>query len=122
MEITIGIPGALAARARSHGLSAERYVKQLLDRIAAEPDELERSHERLRSEFAADWEHYASTGLHVDGDELEAWLGMLEKGHDAEPPAVHDKSARESLWTTDAPFQYSGLHIGKFRSTHACTR
>ena len=87
MEITIDIPDALVARARSSGLSAEAYVERLLDRFAAASAGSES--ERLRQELAADWEHYSTTGLHLDGDEVDAWLARLEEGHDAEPPALH---------------------------------
>ena len=89
MEITIDVPDALVAKARSSGLSAEAFVEQLLGQIAAESDEPELNCERLRSELAADWEHYSATGLHLDGDEVDDWLGQLEEGHGAEPPALH---------------------------------
>jgi predicted transcriptional regulator len=35
------------------------------------------------------WEEYQATGLHVTGEEVEAWLTELEAGNDVEPPKCH---------------------------------
>ncbi|MGH9343065.1 MAG: hypothetical protein ACRD19_04820 [Terriglobia bacterium] len=89
MEITSDVPAAVVARARSSGLSAEAFVEQLLGRLAAADAGQDRNRERLRNELAADWGHYSTTGLHLDGEEVDAWLRQLEEGRDAEPPALH---------------------------------
>jgi hypothetical protein len=89
MEITINIPEALVSKARAKGVSAESYVEKLLDQFLAASAGQERARDALRSELAADWEHYRSTGLHLDGDEVNAWLARLEGGHIEEPPLPH---------------------------------
>ena len=49
--------------------------------------------EEKRAQFARDadasWQHYKETGLHLTGEEVDAWLQQLEDGHDVEPPACH---------------------------------
>ncbi|MGA7340546.1 MAG: hypothetical protein WBE72_17525 [Terracidiphilus sp.] len=89
MEISITIPEALVSKARSNGVSPETYIERLLEKIAAASAERDRERERLRRELAADWESYRTTGLHLDGDEVETWLAELEDGHLEEPPALH---------------------------------
>jgi hypothetical protein len=40
-------------------------------------------------ELEEDWEHYRSTGLHLDGDEVDVWLARLQAGEFFEPPELH---------------------------------
>lgn len=48
------------------------------------------SYRRFLTEGAQSWEHYKRTGLHVTGEEVDAWLMDLEAGQfDAEPPKCH---------------------------------
>jgi len=89
MEVTITIPEALASKAKAGGLSPETYIEKLLDRVAAASADQARERERLREELSADWQHYLETGLHLDEDEVDAWLGALEEGKSEEPPALH---------------------------------
>jgi len=35
------------------------------------------------------WEEYQATGLHLTGEEVDAWLARLEAGEDIDPPAPH---------------------------------
>jgi hypothetical protein len=90
MEITISIPEELVSQAKSSGLAAEAYVEQLLRKIAADSAARSRGRERLRGELVEDWEHYMSTGLHLDEDEVDAWLERMEDGEDVEPPPLHN--------------------------------
>jgi predicted transcriptional regulator len=89
MEITITIPEVLATQAGAIGLPPEAYVERLLGKIASASLARSRDREDLSSELLADWEHYRSTGLHLDGDEVDAWLAQLEAGENVEPPALH---------------------------------
>jgi predicted transcriptional regulator len=50
----------------------------------------EEQRERLRQDAMAAWNHYTSTGLHVTGEEADAWLAKLENGQSAEPPECHE--------------------------------
>jgi predicted transcriptional regulator len=35
------------------------------------------------------WENYQATGLHVTGEEADAWLAKLAAGEDIAPPQSH---------------------------------
>ncbi len=88
MEITVKIPESLAARAKSSGLAPSVFVERLLARIAEiAHQDLER--DALRNELAADWEHFQSTGLHLDDEEVVAWLAALERGRNPDLPELH---------------------------------
>jgi hypothetical protein len=89
MEITIAIPELLASQAQAKGIPAEAYVEGILGKIADATLARSRDRERLRSELAADWEHYQTTGLHLEEAEVDGWLARLETGVDAELPALH---------------------------------
>jgi hypothetical protein len=89
MEITISIPDVFVSRARSEGLPAEAYVERLLGEIAAASEAQSRNRDLLRDELLADWEHYQTTGLHLDEDEVDTWLGGMENGLKGEPPELH---------------------------------
>jgi predicted transcriptional regulator len=45
--------------------------------------------EQHRQEAIDALEEYEATGLHVTGEEADAWLARLEAGEDAEPPIPH---------------------------------
>jgi hypothetical protein len=89
MEITISIPDELVSAAQLSGLPAEAYVERLLGKIAAASAARSRDREQLRAELAADWDHYQSTGLHLDEDEVDGWLARLQTGENVEPPPLH---------------------------------
>jgi predicted transcriptional regulator len=51
------------------------------------------SREEKRQSFLKDavaaWEEYQQTGLHLTGEEADAWMEKLEAGEDAPIPACH---------------------------------
>lgn len=49
----------------------------------------EEKREALRQEARTAHDHYMQTGLHLSGEEVDAWLDELAKGHDVEPPKCH---------------------------------
>ena len=89
MEITITIPEVLADQAGAIGLPTEAYVERLLGKIADASLARSRNRDDLRRELLADWEHYQTTGLHLEDNEVDAWLAELEAGEDAKLPALH---------------------------------
>ena len=52
--------------------------------------EREERREQLKKDGLAAWADYQATGLHVTGEEADAWLARLEAGEDVEPPVPHD--------------------------------
>jgi predicted transcriptional regulator len=71
---------AAARRRTSHWIMREA-IDEYLSR--------EEKREQLRLETIAAWEDYQRTGLHLTGEEVDAWLEKLEKGEDAELPECH---------------------------------
>jgi predicted transcriptional regulator len=49
----------------------------------------EEAREQLRRDALAAWSEYQTDGLHLTGDEVDAWLARLETGEDAPPPSPH---------------------------------
>jgi predicted transcriptional regulator len=72
---------ANARRRSSHWLMREA-IEQYVDR--------EERREQFRQDALAAWAEYQATGLHVTGEEADAWLAHLEAGEDAEPPECHE--------------------------------
>jgi predicted transcriptional regulator len=71
---------AASRRSTPHGLLREAIAQYL---------EREEKREAFRQDTLKAWEEYRSTGLHVTGDEVEAWLAQLAEGNDVEPPECH---------------------------------
>jgi predicted transcriptional regulator len=42
--------------------------------------EREEKREKFRQDALAAWDHYQATGLHLTGEEADAWLAKLEAG------------------------------------------
>jgi predicted transcriptional regulator len=51
--------------------------------------EREEKREAYRQDAIRAWNEYQATGLHVTGEEADAWLAKLEAGEDAEVPDCH---------------------------------
>ena len=67
--------------------SARRRSPHWLMREAIEEYvEREEKREQFRRDALAAWDHYQTTGLHVTGEEADAWLAKLESGKDSRPP------------------------------------
>jgi predicted transcriptional regulator len=71
---------ALARKRSAHWIMREA-VEQYVGR--------EEKREQMKQDALAAWAHYQETGLHVSGDEADAWLAKLEAGEDAEAPECH---------------------------------
>jgi predicted transcriptional regulator len=48
--------------------------------------EREEKREQFRQDALAAWDHYQSTGLHLTGEEADAWMAKLEAGKKTAPP------------------------------------
>jgi predicted transcriptional regulator len=89
MEIKVKLPDELAARAKSSGLAPDVYMERPLAKIADIAAGKGTQRLSLRDDLAADWEHFQSTGLHLDDQEVDAWLAGLEHGQNPDPPELH---------------------------------
>ncbi len=61
----------------------------LLQEAAAQYVRREEAREQMHSDAMAAWEDYASTGLHLTAEEMDAWMAALEAGEDVPLPECH---------------------------------
>jgi predicted transcriptional regulator len=85
IELDAEIENRLLRLAEAQGRSADAFVREAVERYV----EREERRERLRQDALGAWTEYQAAGLHVTGDEADAWLSRLEAGEDIEPPASH---------------------------------
>lgn len=57
--------------------------------VIAQYVDREEKRQSMREDAIKAWEAYEATGLHVTGDEADAWLAKLEAGEEVDPPAAH---------------------------------
>jgi predicted transcriptional regulator len=65
--------------------SAHWVMKEAIEKYV----EREEKQEQFRQDALTAWEDYQTTGLHLTGDEVDAWLAKLERGEDAKMPEWH---------------------------------
>jgi predicted transcriptional regulator len=65
--------------------SPEELMRKAIEQYV----DYEEDREQLNRDMVASWEEYRATGLHVTGEEVDAWLAKLEAGEDAAPPIPH---------------------------------
>jgi predicted transcriptional regulator len=51
--------------------------------------EREEKREQFLKDTLAAWEEFQATGLHITGEEANAWMKRLAAGEDVEPPKSH---------------------------------
>jgi predicted transcriptional regulator len=82
--MSVKIDSAMALRVERLA-KAQRRTKHWIMREAIEQYvEREEKREVFRSDTLEAWEEYQTTGLHLNADELEAWLDVW--GNEAESP------------------------------------
>jgi predicted transcriptional regulator len=85
LELDAEIENRLLRLAEVRRQSADALMREAIEQYV----EREERREQLRHDARAAWTEYQATGLHVTGDEADAWLSRLEAGDDAEPPTPH---------------------------------
>lgn len=70
-----------AVRARSAHWVMREAIREYVER--------EEKRDSFRQDALQAWENYQTTGLHLTGDEADAWLAKLEAGEDAGLPSCH---------------------------------
>jgi predicted transcriptional regulator len=86
---TLDLDPELRARLLRLAESRRRTPDGLMRDAVAQYLTREEARERLLAEAQAAWDGYEATGLHVTGEEVDAWLARLEAGEQADPPACH---------------------------------
>jgi predicted transcriptional regulator len=84
IELDAEIENRLLRLAESQRRSADALVREAVEQYV----EREERRQRLRHDALEAWTEYQATGLHVTGDEADAWLSRLE-ADEIEPPTPH---------------------------------
>jgi predicted transcriptional regulator len=85
LELDAEIENRLLRLAEAQRRSADTLVREAVEQYV----EREERRQRLRHDALGAWTEYQGTGLHVTGDEVDAWLSRLEAGEEIEPPTPH---------------------------------
>lgn len=86
---SVKLDDALKGRVQ-HLATARRRTPHWIMREAIEQYvEREEKREAFKREALEAWAEYQRTGLHLTGEEVDAWLAKLEAGDDAEMPTCH---------------------------------
>jgi len=80
---------ALSDRLQRLADARQQSPEELMRKAIEQYVDYEEDREQLNRDMVASWEEYQATGLHVTGEEVDAWLAKLEAGEDAEPPIPH---------------------------------
>lgn len=80
-EVKSRVQRLAQARRRSAHWIMREAIEQYLER--------EEKLAAFQQSALAAWEEYRATGLHVTGEEADAWLAKLEAGEEADAPECH---------------------------------
>jgi predicted transcriptional regulator len=89
LATSIKIPSELKERIHILAEARQRTPHALMLQALETFVSREEQRESLRQEARAAHEHYMRTGLHLTGEEADAWLDELANGNDVEPPKCH---------------------------------
>ena len=78
LELDAEIENRLLRLAEAQRRSAATLVREAVEQYV----EREERRQRLRHDALGAWTECQATGLHVTGDEVDAWLSRLEAGED----------------------------------------
>lgn len=87
--VAVKIDEETKARVKRLAESRQRSAHWLMREAITQYVEREEKREAFRQDALKAWEEYQRTGLHLTGEEVEAWMKQLEAGHDVEPPECH---------------------------------
>lgn len=85
IEISEDLDLRIQHLAEARRLSPRRVLQDAVEQYV----EREEKRQAFLQDAAEAWNDFQRTGLHVTGEEVEAWLSKLEAGEDIEPPKCH---------------------------------
>ncbi len=85
VKLDEGIEERVQRLAATQGRPAQGILRDAIEQYV----DREEKREAFRRDTVAAWERYRETGLHVEQDEIEAWVAKLETGDDAPVPQCH---------------------------------
>lgn len=87
--VSVKLSPSVAGRVKTLAEAKNRTPHFLMREAIETYVEREEKREAFRQDALQAWEEYQQTGLHLTGDEVDAWLEKLEAGEDAEMPECH---------------------------------
>ena len=90
MPTAFALNSELQARLAALAEASSQQPEQLVEEAVREyVERREEQRESLRQEGIAAWEEYQRTGLHLNGDEVRAWIDQIRRGERAPMPKCH---------------------------------
>lgn len=86
---SLKLDAAMKDRVKRLADATQRSPHWLMKQAIEQYVEREEKRERFRREAVAAAEEFDRTGLHLTGEEVDAWLERLANGEDVEMPAWH---------------------------------
>lgn len=87
--VAIKIDDDIKARVKRLAEARHRTAHWVMREAITQYVNREEKRESFRQDTIKAWEDFRLTGLHVSGEEADAWLAELEQGQDREPPECH---------------------------------
>ncbi len=87
--VTTNMPRALAERMDQCARQQQQPSEAIFRDAVTEYLERQDQRRSFRQDAADAWTDYQRTGLHLSGDEADAWLAKLEAGEAVEAPDCH---------------------------------
>jgi predicted transcriptional regulator len=70
----------------------EANITELMRPAVSSAADIENKHEAFRQDALNAWDKFCQSGLHVTGDEADAWLNQLAGGMDCDIPQAKSKT------------------------------
>ncbi len=86
---SIKLPLELHTRVQRIATVRKRSVHEVMIRAIEAYVDREEKRETIRQECIKAHDEYLLTGLHVTGEEVDAWIDQLVEGNQTEPPVCH---------------------------------
>ena len=88
-NVTVKLEADMRERIQHIAQAQDRSAHWIMRQAISQYVEREEKREAFRQDTLRAWEKYCQTGLHLTGDEMDAWMAKLEAGEDAELPVCH---------------------------------
>jgi len=89
IAVTTNMPRALAERVDQYARQQQQSSEAIFHDAVCEYLDRQDQRRSFRQDAAEAWDDYQRTGLHLTGDEADAWLAKLESGEIVAAPDCH---------------------------------
>ena len=90
MAVSVKLDDELKGRVQKLASARRRSAHWIMREAIEEYVTREEARESFRQEALASWAEYQATGLHLTGEEVQAWLSTWGTEAEAEIPACHE--------------------------------